>query len=231
MQLFKFGTIDFFLVSGFLLGERIDQCEPRGYIKRRLRTICKPWMFWLSLWCIMTASHDIWRCPIALHSWVDIVRSCLHYLKLGIFHTPFWFVPNLIFSLAILLVIRDRITDKLVPVVLILVSAFYALNIYKQWLPVPHTEAFGGYIFYLWLGAWAARRYASIEGWLSRVSMLQLAAFTLLMFFLAVKETGMISNAGLGDGLNTLRVTNQFVLGCCDVDSVQAKKACFTALS
>src|SRR5579863_5728328 len=48
-QPFKFGTIAFFLVSGFLFGDRIDQYGSLEYFGRRLRSVFLPWLSWFLL--------------------------------------------------------------------------------------------------------------------------------------------------------------------------------------
>src|ERR1700722_7360052 len=40
---FKFATIGFFLISGFLLGERVDRRNPVEYFLRRFRRVFVPW--------------------------------------------------------------------------------------------------------------------------------------------------------------------------------------------
>src|ERR1035438_3458193 len=58
-QSLKFGTIAFFLVAGFLFGERIDAYSPLGYFKRRLRNVFVPWLFWFSLFCMLMVGADV----------------------------------------------------------------------------------------------------------------------------------------------------------------------------
>jgi hypothetical protein len=52
--LFKFGTIGFFLISGFLLGERVDQQRPMEYFLRRVRRSfypgCSGWASCARFW-------------------------------------------------------------------------------------------------------------------------------------------------------------------------------------
>src|SRR3954453_20798804 len=53
IQAVKFGTIGFYLVSGFLLGERLHRHTARVYLARRLKKVGVPWLVWASLFALV----------------------------------------------------------------------------------------------------------------------------------------------------------------------------------
>jgi len=44
-QLFKFATICYFMIAGFLLADKVTEANPFHYYKRRLNILVKPYVF------------------------------------------------------------------------------------------------------------------------------------------------------------------------------------------
>lgn|GEM_PF-353328 len=204
-ELLKFGTIGFFLVSGFLLGDRINNCSPVTYFLRRLQNVFIPWCVWFSLWCCLKFVSD-WttgRVPeLSLGYAISFVGECLTL-------TAYWFVPNLLIALAILLVFRRFLNHLWVGALFLLASLFYGFNIYGRWIPEGHTKAVFGFVFYLWLGAWSAWHFPVIENWLKKMHPLVLIGLSLLASGLALGESKLIATLNSSDPYNTLRISNQ----------------------
>jgi hypothetical protein len=58
-QSMKFGSIGFFLISGFLLGEGLTRMNPRRYFDRRLKAVLLPWLFWGAIWFAVSLSFNL----------------------------------------------------------------------------------------------------------------------------------------------------------------------------
>ena len=201
-QPLKFGTIGFFLVSGFLFGERIQKHSPFGYFKRRLQNVFAPWLVWLSLYFALRTGASLVHGRL---SGVDLWQgftNCLIY-------SAFWFVPNLLIALALLLVFGRFLNNWRTGLVFLLASLFYGANIYGHWIPVLHTQAVFGFVFYLWLGAWSAWHFPSIEKWLARIPTVGMLGLTLFALLLALAESRLLVTLGSIDPTNTLRISNQ----------------------
>jgi membrane-bound acyltransferase YfiQ involved in biofilm formation len=123
--------------------------------------------------------------------------------------TAFWFVPNLLFALALLLLFRRLLHDARMGFVFLLASLFYGVNIYGEWIPVAHTQAIFGFVFYLWLGAWCAWHFPALEKRLARLSASVMLGLILLALVLALAESKLLYALGSIDPLNTLRISNQ----------------------
>ena len=125
------------------------------------------------------------------------------------FGTAYWFVPNLLLSMALLLLFR-RVHQRLwFGATLLAFSVFYGLNIYGNWLPSRHTESMLGFVFFLWLGTYASHHQGALERWMARVSALQLGVALLFAALLAYREATVLDRMGSIDPLNSLRLTNQ----------------------
>lgn len=205
VQPFKFGTIAFFLVAGFLFGERIDTWSPLGYFKRRLQNVFIPWLFWFSLYCLLALCLDAMLKQFGGAIIPQVFVRC----RILLLDSAFWFVPNLLFALALLLLFRKFLTDIRMGVAFSLFSLFYSVNIYGHWMPVRHTQAVLGFVFYLWLGAWAAWHSSALDKLLARIPASAMLGLIVLTLTLAMAESKLLYTIGSIDPANTLRISNQ----------------------
>jgi hypothetical protein len=128
-------------------------------------------------------------------------------LQIALFDTAYWFVPNLMLAIGVLLLCRRFLYDPRLGCTLLGVSLFYGINAYTQWLPIQsHTEALLGFVFYLWLGAWAAKNFDAFHAWSARIPALVLIAMAALTGLAAFAEGELLSERA---ALNTLRITTQ----------------------
>ena len=209
-QPFKFGTIGFFLISGFLMGEGISRRTPLEYLTRRLQTVLMPWLAWVSLCWILSIAHHRAPGELRLYSLGSEVPLALDKLRSCLLGTSYWFVPNLLLALCVLLLCRSFIDDLRLGLVLLMASLFYGLNIYARWIPLSgHTGALFGFVFYLWLGAWVARHFARFETWMAGIPLRVFAILPVLTLLPAILESQVMSAEGIEDNLNTLRLSNQ----------------------
>jgi len=199
----KFGTIGFFLAAGFLFGERVDQTSPLRYFLRRLRNVFLPWCVWLSLWCSRRFFIDLSQGrQIDLPYVIDLY-------KVRALASAYWFVPNLIIALAILLICRRFLHDVRIGLVFLAATFFYSANIYGHWIAVVHSKAVFGFIFYLWLGAWSAWHFPDVERFIAKISAPIMIGLTLTALGFAIAESRLLMALGSVDPVNTLRLSNQ----------------------
>jgi peptidoglycan/LPS O-acetylase OafA/YrhL len=224
VQPLKFGSICFFLISGFLLGERIHRYRPHVYFARRLRSVFVPWAFWLSCYCGLRLIHGFGAGRLTLHT-AGILSYGSGILSSSLFETAYWFVPNLLLALAILLIFRRLLMDWRIGCVFLTGSLFYAVNVYARWVHVEHTRAVFGFIFYLWLGAWGSWHFVTVEKWVSRIPATAMAALVLVTGLAALGEAGLLQKLGSSDPLNTLRLTNQVFSVMVGVSFLKARRA------
>ena len=209
LQLLKFGTIGFFLISGFLLGEGLTRGHRSQYFLRRLQAVLLPWLFWGLIWFLVSLSAHMLRYTNAtLGSSAFIVLQ--QYLHFVFFYSIYWFVPNFFVCLALVLTLYNRIPNRYLGSFFFVCSLLYGINVYPELVTARHTTALLGFVFYLWLGAFA---YTHRERWLHRLyncSWAKLATVTAAALLLSLIEYRVLARMHpLGDPNNTLRVSNQ----------------------
>jgi hypothetical protein len=142
LQTAKFGTIAFYLISGFLLGERLHRYTAVEYLLRRLKNIGIPWAIWVTLYILF---------PFAKAALVGKTAGRVvfqQHVCNVLLSSPYWFVPNYLIALAVILKFRHRLDDYRCGAVLLIISLFYGVNIYAKWIPSNHTSAVFGFVFY-----------------------------------------------------------------------------------
>ncbi len=209
MTPFKFGTIAFFLASGFLLGERLDDCAPVSYLQRRLEKIALPWTLWLSLLVLLLLGAKVLEHRLTLSFTLATAAVIANKFYDCMFSTAFWFVPNLLLSLAILLLLRPFLRSLRFGAFLLVLNLFYGVNLYTIWLRNHHTEALLGFVFYLWLGTYAAYHFAQLNRWVERTPASLLGAAAVVTGLLGYFEADLLERLGSADSLDTLRLSNQ----------------------
>lgn len=204
----KFGTIAFFLISGFLLGERIQERSRVDYFMRRVNRVFLPWSLWFCTMCLLLVVHATDK-QTHFPEPAELLRIAAHAIRVVLTDTPFWFVPNLLFCIAILLVFRRDLYRPAFGVVLLALNLVYVVNVYKLWFPPRHTQAIFGFVFYLWLGSYAAHHFEALNRFLARVPTRTFALLAILGAFAAFLESCWLSALSNPDPENTLRLTNQ----------------------
>ncbi|MGA3343928.1 MAG: acyltransferase [Terracidiphilus sp.] len=206
----SFDVIGFFLISGFLIEEGLSRWRPAKYLERRFKRILAPWLFWYSLYFVILVAGDTVHGRLKHFSWRGDALYVFHSLFSCLFLSPYWFVPNLLIALCILVACRRFLFDRRLGGLLLTLSLFYGLNLYAHWIPIrDHTEALFGFVFYLWLGAWTARNFAAIQAWSARVSVPAFMALAALAGLAAFVESSVLLAAGNPHPMNTLRICNQ----------------------
>ncbi len=204
-----FGVIDFFLISGFLAGDRLYRGKPLQYLRQRVENVCLPWLFWCTIWSLFVVAVEFRDGRLTgdrMHHRIDL----LFYLaNITVFHSPFWFVPNLMLALCLLMILQRFLSERLLGGALLAISLFYGCNIYGKWVATGHTEALAGYIFYIWLGTWGARNLPAIQLWLSRIATQWVVLSTSSSLLAAIAESRYLQLHGVTDDINALRLTNQ----------------------
>jgi membrane-bound acyltransferase YfiQ involved in biofilm formation len=213
----KFGTIGFFLISGFLLGEGLSRYSPSVYFIRRVRGVFLPWIFWSTVWLLAmlpilrdNSRHlGFTRSPFG--------RAAYAYFSLVFIHSIYWFVPNFFLCLAVVLFLYKRVPQRVQGAAFLAASLFYGVNIYLGLVPKIHSSALFGFVFYLWLGMVAYRNRQRFQSWLDRVSWSVLLAWIAIAGLLALGEMHQLNSSG--EGTNTLRISNQIysVLAVCAI--------------
>ncbi|AFZ66214.1 acyltransferase family protein [Deinococcus peraridilitoris] len=202
LQAFKFGTICFFMISGFLLGGQLLSRPPGEYLRRRVNSTFAPWLFWATLFIVLLTFKDAALGRLTL---AEIGKNLIDTL----FFTNFWFVPNFLLALTMLLLLRRWFERPWLGAALLGLTLFYSANIYLRWLPTEHTTALLGFVFYLWLGVQASRHAGPLIAAVRRLPWPLLIVTVGATWALALFEGLQVRAHSAPDVLNTLRLSNQ----------------------
>jgi hypothetical protein len=209
IQLTKFGTIAFFLLAGFLIGEKFADYSPAEYLKRRISTTFGPWLFWTFVYIIamlitLRITERIYHDNrFNLHNILDQIKTLYLY-------TSYWFIINFLVSISILLMFRKHLYSYYLGGVLLLFTLFYVINIHYEWVDPRHTTAILGFVFFLWLGAQLRKNWEAVEARVAKTSYLTFTVLLLLSFTLCIYEVVLLHDKSV-DPLNTLRISNIFL--------------------
>jgi hypothetical protein len=210
MQFFKFATITFFLIAGFLINYKFTEYSALQYINNRLKKTIKPWAIWLHVLIAL----DIANVLVIYFKYKRErpLPSLMHFLMTEyfdiVFMTSFWFILNFLICIAILLMFKKYLYKVWFGVILLAISLFYSVNLYYSWIPTMHTTALFGFIFYLWLGAYINRYYEQISKLIHRTDLFWFILFVSISFLLADFEIIHLQNSFVDDAYNTLRISN-----------------------
>lgn len=208
VQAGRVGTIMFFLVSGFLLYDKIHRYTPITYLRHRLKQVIYPWMVFLFLVVIIQLSNVASINSFFNGNFPHTLLVMWVLVKGSVFHAAYWFVPVAVMSALILVALKKHINKTWFGIVLAVLSLFHGINLYLGWIPVSHTVAVLGYIFYLWLGLFIKRHIEEIKGILDNFSMLTLCCIVVVVFWLACIEGINLTHLGCTDAYASLRLSN-----------------------
>lgn len=210
LQFIKFGTIVFFILAGFLIGDKFNQYTTKEYLGRRLNTTFRPWLFWVTIFITLFYIDQGVRYIKGYDAlgFTDPLAFILDKIHFIIVYTSFWFIINFMICITILLLFRKYMYNLLFGAILGLLSLFYSINLYYDWIPTSHTTALVGFVFYLWLGVQLHKYFDNFNKWIKQRSFVFLLLLLLVTFGFSCLETLNLMQLGSGDSMNSLRITN-----------------------
>ncbi len=182
-QLFKFAVICFFMISGYLLGDKIQTSNSVVYFKNRFGSTVKPYLIaFLPFLGIMVIKAYVFNHVITdTNSFASLVKYCM-------FQTLFWYLPNYLICLFIILLFKPYLNSIYLGLGLLLITLVYmVLNVYTITYADQHTKAMFGFVFYLWLGAYI--RHNNLVYDIRKIPSGILIAITAALFVLSSLES------------------------------------------
>jgi fucose 4-O-acetylase-like acetyltransferase len=206
-QVTKFGTITFFLLAGFLIGDKFTDYTPGAYLKRRFSSTFGPWMFWSIVFILCFAANLKVKANMYhddRFNWANIWDE----VKLVYLYTNYWFIINFMVSITILLIFKKYLYANWFGATLLACTLFYSINAYTAWVNPSHTTAILGYVFFLWLGAQLRKYWQHIEIAISRVSYITILIAIVVSYAASMYEIKALTAINSMDNINTLRISN-----------------------
>ena len=205
VQFRTFGVQLFFVVSAFLMLDWLARhdFDVRGYWRSRIRHVAIPWLIWVGIYIALDLVRFFTipqKRPIGLGE--EIFGD--------IFYQAYWYVPILLLSLAVLLLLRRYWESWRFGLVLLLLSLIYGVNQYTLWFPSAHTIAVFGYLFPAWVGVRLFQNFRAVSAWIVRLPWWLLIVLLSLSFSLTIGEDRLFESLGFPDTYNALQISNQF---------------------
>lgn len=216
-QIFKFSTICYFMIAGFLLGDKTIESSPFAYYKRRLNVIAVPYILALALFIVGLGFYSYFVSGHAV-----TVGYMIEIAKYVMLYSPFWYIPNYLFCLLVIVCFSKYSSSVYFGAVLFLLTVANTLFDVYAGNAHTHTTALTGFIFYMWLGMYIKKN--NLIAAIQNAGPYVTGAILLLFYVLSNCETWYIFyHTHISDSLNTLRVTNQlysvaffaFIVSCC----------------
>lgn len=201
-QVFKFGVLSFFMISGILFGDQLDRTTPLAYFKRRIDSTLKPYLVASGLFVGILVFIRYILNKGYFNSWGEIIQFTY-------FKSTFWYLPNYLICLAVLLLFWNYLKSLYFGMTLLFINITYTLlTVYDSDLITSHTSftAVFSYLFYLWLGA-----YISNKGLVSKIKKINpfmLFAAVVVLYLVSCLESYQLFQKQMGY-FNILRFGNQ----------------------
>jgi len=210
-QLFKFGSLLFMIISGFLFQNSVHRYQPKVLFKRKVSTILLPSLLFMAPWAVL----NIFILP-QLGTKTQAISWTLGGNELYnlFFRSIYWFPINLFLMFAVNNFIRNPKLLKALLIPAILITLFYCINIYGYWVPRKHNSAILGYFSFFFIGRLAYIYFPVISSYLkilkNNIRVKTAALVVLIAFFvLAVAESIFIQQQNMRtDPGNILRLSN-----------------------
>jgi hypothetical protein len=208
IQLAKFGTVSFFLLAGFLLGDKFAEYTPGQYLGRRFKNTFRPWIIWSLIFLLAIMAKSAVMAFHIYHDPFNFWTTLLSALKIVYLYSNYWFIINFLICIGILLMFKRRLYSWKLGAALLTCTLFYCVNVYFEWIEPIHTTALFGFVFFLWLGAQLHKNWEVVERKIRATPYLVFIGFFILSLALSIAEARLLLERNSIEPYNTLRFTN-----------------------
>lgn len=203
-QIFKFSAVCFFMISGFLLSDKMNAINPFEYFKRRVGTTLKSYVIAFSVFILLLviANYFFYEKPLIL---IEIPREIFYVL----FYTPYWFLPTYYIGLLTIILFSKHLYSWKLGAALLLITLVYTFShlLFDTSLNRDHTTSVFAFVFYIWLGAYI--RNKSLIGKIKKIPVWILCIGLIITYLLACYQSLEMFNNGSTFFFNNLRLYNQ----------------------
>jgi peptidoglycan/LPS O-acetylase OafA/YrhL len=207
-ELGRVGTVIFFIISGFFLGNNIHKYTLLSYLRHRLFSIIVPWVCFLTLFVLIQIAHLRSMHQIITDSPVKTLLLFYNIFKGFVFHAAYWFIPISMIAACALVVLKNYMNKSWLGIIFLSATLFYGVNLHYGWISANHTKAFAGYIFFMWLGLQLKMHMHQVTQLIEKLSWPVLLHALLLLLAIACWESVQLQHTGSVDPYASIRISN-----------------------
>jgi len=208
MQLGRFGTVIFFVISGFFLAAKLQQFTVRTYLAYRLRSLIIPWLVFVCLCVVLGVLQSFSLQQIMQMPAQTKFVTLFHFFTGAIFHAAYWFIPVAILSSCLLVSLKKYIFAWWLTLLLLACTIFYSVNLYHGWISVYHTKSLPGYAVFILLGVMLQAKPQPVYNVISSLPWKVIALCLAGTFILSCVEGQYLTARGCNDAYASIRGTN-----------------------
>jgi hypothetical protein len=209
IQIGAMSTVIFFIVSGILMNAKIKHYNFRRYLTERIPRVYAPWVFIVFINAILIAAHQLYAQEIRL-TWDlnQLMTIAYNIMTALLIYGPYWFVVTYFIGMMILILFKRYSSNVYFGMVLLLVTLFYGLNFYMEWIDTLHTKAVLAYTFFIWLGFQIQSRWDDNLKKVNEIKWILLVPLLILLFGAATFDGYQLSKEGVKDPYASNRLIN-----------------------
>jgi probable poly-beta-1,6-N-acetyl-D-glucosamine export protein len=208
VALMKFGPICFYLISGFLLGEKIITTPSLTYLKRRFDSTFRPYLRTVLIF-VPVCSIGYFFGANKVHSLQEYGYHIIKDFIYTVLYTNYWFIINFFISLSIILVFKRYLFTYTFFFLLLSIAIIYSINIYVEYFDPRHTVALFGFLFYLWLGIFINKYKKEVIQYIDKIQLRVFLILGALLMALTIYEAHVLEALNSIDPYNALKISNQ----------------------
>ncbi len=200
----KFATIVFFIISGFLFQLNEHKYSSfKAFINNKYQKLLKPYLI---IFLIPILIYNLPIKPfISAPEHVTVLVYVVNILK-KIFFSNYWFIPVLFIYFIGNFFLPFRYMKWVFPVA-VLITIFYSFNLYNPIIPTSHTLGFLGFCSFFFLG----RIMVNLKPLSSITNSWAIISLCICGFLFSIIETCILHYSfSQADCWNTLKISNIF---------------------
>lgn len=208
MQIGRIGTVLFFIITGYLLDNKIRDLNILSYLRYRFKPIILPWLLFLTLVVFIQVFQNLSFSQILAVNKTRLFILMISLYKSSVFHAAYWFIPVTIMSSSLLIACKRYMQHEWFGILLCCFTIFYCINLFYGWIPSNHTQAFLGYALFLWIGSQIKAHSCQIDSILRSISWKTLIPLLLFSFILTCREGMLLKFLHSDDPYASNRISN-----------------------
>ncbi|MEO5910900.1 MAG: acyltransferase [Pelobium sp.] len=205
----KISTVIFFIIAGFLLRPKLHHYTLKSYLQDRIPKVYFPWVLFIIIFLIVEIVQELPLKEIFATGNIKLLLDgCYKILNGLLLYTAYWFITTYFVSMILFVTFRKYAESLFFGLILGLITCFYAVNLYYQWIAANHAKSILAYAFFVWIGILLQKHFDTVMNFIKRISWVLFIVVLVVMFYLSCAEGAYLQKIGCVDPFASNRVSN-----------------------